>query len=172
MSGITVRTASDARPFWQLAAKASELEDTPSVRALGYPPHITLARYPEIPPALLFKGLSAFEGVKALSLTFDRIGIFDIEPIVLWLSPRHDRRLIDLHEKVHDIIVPLLCDAHYRPHQWTPHLTLAMAIPADRRTRALELAAQPFEPFTVTFDAAECVSWPPVRVMRSLPLRT
>ena len=170
MFGLTLRTGSDARPFWQLVDRASALESSPSVRGLGYPPHITLTRYSEVSLDLLLGAARAFEGEKAFPLTFDRVGVFDADPVVLWLSPQRDQRLIDLHAKVHDIIDPALCDPHYRPRQWKPHLTIAMSIPVAHRRQALELAALPFEPFRLTFDAAECVSWPPVRVLHTLQL--
>jgi len=167
MFGITIRTASDARPFWQLVDRASAFETVPSIRALGYPPHITLVRYSELAPDLLLRGLAVFEGEPAFSLTFDRIGVFDAESTVLWLSPRDDPRLLALQARLHEIIAPALCDPHYRPRQWTPHLTIAMSIAAARRGPALEFAMESFEPFSMTFDAADCVSWPPVQVLRT-----
>jgi 2'-5' RNA ligase len=170
MFGLTLRTGSDARPFWQLVDRASAFECSPSIRGLGYPPHITLTRYSEVSLDLLLGTARAFQGEQAFSLIFDRVGIFDADPIVLWLSPQYDQRLIDLHAKLHDIVDPVLCDPHYRPRQWKPHLTIAMSIAVAQRRQALELAAQPFEPFSMTFDAVECVSWPPVRVLHSLRL--
>lgn len=59
---------------------------------------------------------------------------------------------------------------HYRPGQWTPHLAIAMAIPANRREGALALAAGSFDLFSLVFDAVECVSWPPVRVVETAQL--
>jgi 2'-5' RNA ligase len=170
MMGITLRTASEARPFWQWVEKASAFEPASSIRALGYPPHLTLARYPAASPAILHEALALLAKEKPVSLSFDRIGWFDVDPLVLWLSPRADQRLIDLHAKIHGIVDPALCDPHYRPGQWTPHLTIAMAIPANRREEALALAAGSFEPFSLVFDAVECVSWPPVRVVETTQL--
>jgi len=168
MFGVTLRASPDAEPFWMLVDRASTLEHSSSIRALGYPPHITLTRYPEIAPDRLLETARAFEGETAISLAFDRIGVFDADPLVLWLSPQRDQRLMDLHAKAHGTIDPALCDPYYRPQQWTPHLTIAMSIPAERRTDALELAAQQIEPFILTFDAIECVSWPSVRVLQTV----
>lgn len=170
MFGITISATSDALPFWELVDEASRLEPTSSIRALAYPPHITLARYQQISPDLLFAAATAIEGQR-LALTFDRIGIFDTDPIVLWLSPRPDRHLLDMHDRLHKAAGSTLCDPYYRPKQWTPHLTLAMSIPSERRALALEFAERAFEPFSMTFETVECVSWPPVRVLRRLPLR-
>lgn len=170
MFGITLRAAGEATPFWELVDRASALEQASSIRALGYPPHITLTRYPEIDPEPFLSSVEAFEGSRTISLTFDRIGVFDADPLVLWLAPRRHLHLIDLHSKVHGIIDPAMCDPYYRPLQWIPHLTIAMSISIEHRSRALEFAARPIEPFSLTFDALEWVSWPPLRILRSAPL--
>lgn len=171
MFGIILRASVHASPFWRLVDKASALEREPSIRALGYPPHITLARYPGIAPALLLQAAEECAGEESCSLTFDRIGMFDVDPVVLWLSPRPNQRLSLLHGTIHRIISPDLCDPYYRPQGWTPHLTLAMAVSRARRTEALDFAAQPIEPFELLFDAVDCVSWPPIRVLHTIPLR-
>lgn len=170
MIGITLRTTSDARPFWQWVDKASAFEEASSIRALDYPPHLTLARYADVAPDILSKALAIFTKEEPVALTFDRIGLFDVDPLVLWLAPRNDRRLPDLHAKIPGIVGQALCDPHYRPGQWTPHLTIAMAIPAEWRTSALALATEQFEPFTLTFDVAESVAWPPLRVLGTTQL--
>ncbi|CAM5191118.1 hypothetical protein ARD30_09160 [Bosea thiooxidans] len=170
MIGITLHTASEARPFWLLVDRAAGLEASSSIRALGYPPHVTLVRYTGTSPDLLRDAAGLLETEAPFSLTFDRVGIFDVDPIVLWLSPQRDRRLVDLHAKIHRVVDPALCDPHYRPEQWRPHLTLAMAIPRTERERALALVAQRFEPFSLVFDVAECVAWPPIRVLSTLRL--
>ncbi|WP_082766927.1 2'-5' RNA ligase family protein [Bosea sp. PAMC 26642] len=165
MFGITLRTTSDAGPFWQWVARASAFEPSPSIRSLGYHPHITLTRYPDVSIDLLLSVARAFEGETPISLTFDRVSVFDTDPLVLWLSPRRSQRLLDLHARVHKIITPRLCDPHYRLREWVPHLTIALSVAIAQRSQSLELAAQPFEPFVMTFDAIDCVSWPPVRVL-------
>lgn len=170
MIGITLRTTSDARPFWQWVDRASAFEAASSIRALGYPPHLTLARYADVVPDILSKALAFFAKAEPVALTFDRIGLFDVDPLVLWLSPRSDQRLLDLHANIHGVVGPTLSDPYYRPGQWTPHLTIAMAIPAERRTSALALATEQFEPFTLTFDVAESVAWPPLRVLGTTQL--
>jgi len=170
MIGITLCTASEAGPFWQWVDRASAWEATSSIRALGYPPHFTLARYTDLSPQILHEALEPLRAEKPVSLTFNRIGLFDIDPLVLWLSPRSDRRLIDLHARIHETVGPALCDPYYRPGQWTPHLTIATSVPVDRRSEALALAAESFAPFSLVFDRAEIVSWPPVGVLETVQL--
>lgn len=170
MFGITLKSTAPAAPFWEHVDAASALEPRPSIRALDYAPHITLARYEDIDPVLLTGALAAFNGEAAFALTFDAIRTFDGDEIVLWLSPQPDERLFEAHARLHDTIAPLLCDPHYRPGAWTPHLTIAAAVPAGRREDALRLAGAEIAPFTLAFDAVDCLSWPPVTVLAEHPL--
>lgn len=172
MLGITLCTSSAAQPFWDKVDEASAFEDVPSVRRLGYRPHLTLARYSTIEPSVLRKGIEVFDGETAISLNFGRVEFFDIEPLVLWLAPRPDQRLLDLHSRLHAALEPEAapCDPHYAPAQWRPHLTVAMAIPASRRSDALKLVSRSIDAFALTFDSVDCVSWPPVQILHSLAL--
>lgn len=174
MFGITLSTSSTAQPFWDRVDAAAALENAPSVRALGYRPHITLARYATAEAPKLIRAMTAFESESAFSLAFDRIEMFDTEPLILWLSPRHDQRLLDAHARLHAVLKPesALCDPNYRPERWRPHLTIAAAIEASQRDRALELVSEPFAAFTLTFDLADCVSWPPLSILQTRRLAT
>ncbi|MFC5418677.1 2'-5' RNA ligase family protein [Bosea eneae] len=172
MLGITLSASSLAQPFWDQVDEASVLEGTPSIRALGYRPHLTLTRYSTIEPSVLRKGMEVFDRQAAISLYFDRVDFFDHDPLVLWLAPRQDQRLLDLHRRLHAALGPkaLPCDPHYAPEQWRPHLTLAMAIPASKRPDALQLVSRSLDAFELTFDSVDCVSWPPVQVLHRLAL--
>lgn len=170
MFGITLCTSSDASRFWRLVDMASTFESEPSIPALGYPPHLTLARYPEIATHLLLDAVREFRGEKPFPITFDRISIFEVDPVVLWLSPRREPRLLGIQARIHDLISVDLCDPYYRPKQWTPHMTLAMAIDRKRRKEALEFAARSIEPFELLFDRVDCVSAPPVQVLHTQTL--
>jgi 2'-5' RNA ligase len=108
----------------------------------------------------------AFAGASALNLTFARLDYFHTEPLVLWAEPSPLPALNSAYEAVHARIDPSLCHPHYRPGAWVPHCSLGTKIPADRRAEAITLAVQPIEPFQVTFDVADCVSFPPVVVLR------
>ncbi|WP_293798904.1 2'-5' RNA ligase family protein [uncultured Bosea sp.] len=170
MIGITLCTRSEAPPFWQWVDRASALEASSSIRALGYPPHLTLARYAGNSPDGLSGALAIVAEERPIALTFDRIGLFDVDPLVLWLSPRSDRHLIDLHARIHEIVGPALCDPYYRPGQWTPHLTLATAVPMERRENAVALTAESVAPFELVFDRVESVAWPPLQVLETVQL--
>jgi 2'-5' RNA ligase len=170
MFGITLSTQSTAQPFWALVDRASAFESSPSIRTLGYVPHITLSRYAAIAVDDLVGKIDTFAGEGPFELTFDKMSAFDTDPLVLWLSPKHDQRLLDLHERVQSFVNPGLCDPHYRPDLWRPHLTVATVISSEQRQAALAFAAGPIEPFKITFDRIDFVSWPPVCVLKTLDL--
>ncbi|WP_137390216.1 2'-5' RNA ligase family protein [Rhodoligotrophos defluvii] len=163
MLGITIRASLPARPFWQLVDLASSLfEREPSIAKLGYAPHLTLARYDQIDPARLVAGLDAFDRVQPMTLVFDRICVFDVEPLVLWLSPRQHPELLDVHARLHAIIGEQHGDPHYLPGVWRPHCTIASAVLPDRKAAARRFAEEPIEPLTLTFDSVDALEWPPV----------
>ncbi|MGO4567783.1 2'-5' RNA ligase family protein [Rhizobium sp. 2YAF20] len=170
MFGVTLSTQSTAQPFWALVDKASAFESSPSIRTLGYVPHITLSRYAAIVVDDIGAKIDTLAGEGAFELTFDKISAFDTDPLVLWLSPKHDQRLLELHERVQSFADPGLCDPHYSPDLWRPHLTVATAISSERRQAALAFAARPIEPFKITFDRIDFVSWPPTSVLKTRAL--
>jgi hypothetical protein len=168
MFGITLCSRSDAAGFWQWVDAASALEVGPSIRAMGYAPHITLSRFREIDPARLTDAMAALDDQAPFVLIFDRLAVFDVAPLVIWLSPRPEERLAALQARLHGLIGPAPAhDAHYAPEAWRPHLTVAMSVPVAHRQKALSFSAQPIEPFDLVFDQIDCVAWPPVCVLAS-----
>jgi 2'-5' RNA ligase len=159
-------TNSTAEPIQGLWDQVAHFETAPSMAALDYPPHITLAVYYDIDPTHLKTALaSAFAGASAFNFTFARLDYFDTKPLVLWAAPLALPALIEAHRAVHALIDPGRCHPHYRPDAWIPHCTLGTKIRMDQRAEAITLAAQPIQPFRVTFDVADCVSFPPVVVL-------
>jgi 2'-5' RNA ligase len=170
---INLRADNDSaeaiRALWR---RTEEIEETPSMAPLNYPPHITLALYDDIEEDVLRGAMQdTFAKQPALTVTFDCIRLFDRPSPVLWAAPKDISALLPLHGRLHSLIDPALCRPYYRPGAWVPHCTVAMQVRADRRPQALALAAEPIEPFDVVFDVGDCVSTHPVRVIgeRALP---
>lgn len=160
-------TADPIRALWQEVAR---LESHPSMEALGYPPHVTLAVYDDIPPIRASDVLrEAFAGRPALRLTFTRLRFFD-DPLVLWAESSPSADLTSAHARVHACIDPQLCHPHYRPGAWVPHCTLGTQILLKYREEALALAARPIPSFEVVFDVVDWVSFAPVVVIAEQPL--
>lgn len=173
MSGAVVLASTNEsgeriRRLWD---RIGAFEDMPSMSSLGYRPHITLAVYEEIDARELSEAVhSVFGTARSVRVVFDRIRYFDSSPLVLWASPKDSSRLAELHAVLHGRIDPALCHRHYRPGHWVPHCTLATRVLDEKREEALAFAATPLEPFEVVFDSADCVDFPPVRIIESVDL--
>jgi 2'-5' RNA ligase len=169
---ITLKAANDtASPIRTLWEQVSRFEDQPSMRALNYPPHITLAVYEHIDGDRLHSALTnAFAGMPALRLAFDGIRHFDGVPLVLWAEPSSSAHLARAHATIHAEIDPALCQLHYRPGTWVPHCTLGMRVSEKHRAEALAFADRFVDPFEVVFDTADWVSFPPVSVIQERAL--
>jgi len=142
-------------------------EESPSMRALGYAPHFTFAIYDRDDIAEITRQNAidrAARGQTELRLTFDRIGVFEGPPLVLWADPGPHGALLGMHRAVHDVIDPALCRAYYRPGFWVPHCTLGMNIRQDRRTDAIAFARGFRGGVEAIFDVIDCVTFPPLRV--------
>jgi 2'-5' RNA ligase len=156
-------TADPIRALWD---QVSLFEEAPSMVALNYPPHITLAIYGDVAPDLLKATLRrGFTGAPALRLTFTRLRFFDSNPLVLWADPSPSPALAEAYAAVHACIDPAQCYPRYRPGAWIPHCTLGTQIKAEHRADAIALAALSIEPFDVLFDVVDCVCFPPVAVL-------
>jgi 2'-5' RNA ligase len=161
-------TASKIRALWE---QASRFEDQSSMHALAYPPHITLAIYDDIERDEVISALdAAFLGKSVFRIAFNGLRYFEATPFVLWAEPTFCSALNQAHAKLHDLIDPALCRAHYRPDAWVPHCTLATQVKSDCLSEALEFANRAIKPFEVVFDTADCVNFPPVAIIKECAL--
>ena len=157
------------RALWQ---SASAFEKWPTMESLAYPPHITVAIYPEIDVPTLSSALEeAFGGMRKLIIPFRRLGYFESpDAIVLWASPEIPEVFRTAVAKVHTRIGIDRCAPYYRPEAWVPHCSLALSAGLDRRDAAIAFANRPIESFEVVFDLADCVSFLPVKVLQECRL--
>jgi 2'-5' RNA ligase len=169
---ISLKCLNDtASPVFKLWDETATFEETASMRALNYPPHITLAVYQEIAVDRLGEAAErVFRIPPAVTLSFSGIGYFENEFLVLWARPNHDERLFQLHAALHWEIDPVHCHEHYRPRNWVPHCTIATKIPKAKSQAAINWANRNRMKFWVTLDAADCVRFPPVEVLNEIGL--
>ena len=169
---ITVKAVNEtARPILSLWEQIGRFESRPSMRSLGYPPHITLAVYDDVARDVLGSVVEAvFAGTPALRVTFDGVRHFDGAPLVLWASPTPCAGLAQAHAAIHGRVDPSRCRAHYRPGAWVPHCTLGTEVLEARRQDALDFARRAVVSFDVVFDVADGVAFPPVEVIRGCAL--
>ncbi|KAA1178299.1 2'-5' RNA ligase family protein [Rhizobium tropici] len=164
-------TDDSASPVLNLWREASRFESSPSMQALDYPPHLTFAVYEDIAlSSLVAAAQKAFANLPPLSVEFSGIGHFPNEMLVLWARPADDRILRRIHRAIHDEIDPALCHEHSRPDRWQPHCTIAMKISASAAEQALTWAAAKEARFTLSFDAVDCLSFPPIEILGEVKL--
>lgn len=86
---IVLKCANDsAAPVLDLWREASRFETTPSMEALNYPPHLTLAVYQDIEMSSLVAAVQKiFGSMPPVSIEFSGIGHFPNEMLVLWGAP-------------------------------------------------------------------------------------
>ena len=164
----TNETAAEVFKLWD---EVAVFEHTPSMRALNYPPHFTLAVYEECPSDPLDDVFDrAFGSQFEVSIDFSRISYFQNEFLVLWARPVVNDALLRMHAALHREIDSGICHEHYRPGNWVPHCTLATKVPQAKSAEALSWAKQSRKQFSVTFDTADCVRFPPVDVLTEVRL--
>lgn len=169
--GINLRVNGDASPYWELVDRASALEADPTIRAMGYPPHITLAKYDEVGVDDLKRAINKVAEGSRLTLTFDRLGSFDPGFLILWAAPTRRHELEMLHELVHSMINPARCNPAYRPSSWVPHCTIALRVDNRNRSAANRLLDKGISPFSLTFDVVDFVAAPPIAILGERKLK-
>ncbi|WP_370677709.1 2'-5' RNA ligase family protein [Pleomorphomonas sp. PLEO] len=170
--GISIKCLNEtASPVMKLWDEASSFESVASMRQLNYPPHITLAVLTENLAGVDAVLDDVFGSQPSLCIPFVEIRYFENDFLVLWARPRDDHDLLKLHARLHRHIDPAICEQHYRVGGWTPHCSLATRVPAASAGEAKQWAQQKRTEFTVVFDAADIVHFPPVVVEREHRLR-
>ncbi len=168
--GFALSLRSDNASALAVAAlwdRVGAFEETPSMRALDYPPHLTLAIYDSddvSEQAACAAVAEAVVGQVALRISFD-IRTFQGPPLVLWLAPETKEPLLRLHRAIHSKIDPTLCRSYYRPGHWIPHCTLGTRIRDERNHDALAFAESFRGGLQVQFDAIDCMAFPPLRLV-------
>lgn len=169
--GITLKscnaTAAEILKLWE---EASLFEPKGSMHELGYPPHITLAVFAQRPPKISACMREVFTTQRKLSIAFDAVDYFDNDVVVLWAKPVANQDLLRLHNRLHSHFDPFACDEHYRVGHWSPHCSLATKVPQSARSNAIAWANSRKLAFTVEFDFADFVQFPPVLIHENFDL--
>ncbi|TRB17112.1 2'-5' RNA ligase family protein [Rhizobium rhizogenes] len=170
--GISLKSCNaTAVEILRLWDEASIFEPKGSMRELGYPPHVTLAVFEQWPGDVSAILTEVFSAQEKLPIIFDAVKYFDSEAMVLWAKPRSDHALSYLHDRLHRHFDPLSCHEHYRIDRWVPHCSLATKVPPSAKRAAIQWAESRRLSFTVEFDVADFVQFPPVVVQEELRLR-
>jgi 2'-5' RNA ligase len=151
--------------------RCDALENTSSMAALNYPPHITLAVFDEDPGELAPLLKELFTGLPELRIRFTSLGMFRApHGLVLWAAPELPEILLMAHRRIHASVNPDHSRRNYQPERWVPHSTIANGVSPARLPDIESLIAEPLDSFEVRFDVVDYVEYPPVRVIAELPL--
>lgn len=135
---------------------------------LGYPPHITLAIYPdETPVHRLSTALeAACRSWEPLPIRLSGLGAFPGDGTVLWAVPVVTAELLDRHRTVQNALSDFNNHALYRPEAWVPHVTLSG--PLRDPGAALTALLSNWKPITGFLDRVDLLRFRPVKVLQSL----
>jgi 2'-5' RNA ligase len=163
---LDARSSATVRRIWERLA-AQGISDF--MAGVDVSPHLCLASYERADEARLADVFAQFcDEATPLPVEFHNVGVFPRPEPILFLAPRVSAALIDRHAAFHALAedAGLECHPYYRPANWVPHCTLAMRMTAAALPRCFaEIAdlADAWQPLAATLNAAELVSYYPVR---------
>jgi 2'-5' RNA ligase len=109
---------------------------------IGSRPHVSLADFEQIDPAILCAELETFaEKTSSLPVTLSAVGVFPTTEGVVYMAPVVTQELLTLHMRFHERL-NALCIAsslYYRPGHWVPHCTCAAELPPQKILAAVEI---------------------------------
>ena len=111
----------------------------------GFRPHLTLGIFGEIDVQRAASVLDEFAGCfPVIPVAFASLGIFLLEPPVLFVAPVATPELLVRHAWLHERLsgIALHPDPPYLPGSWVPHCTIAAEIPASALPGVVTLASQ------------------------------
>ncbi|MDI3306275.1 MAG: 2'-5' RNA ligase family protein [Acetobacteraceae bacterium] len=164
---LDAASAASIEAMWRALAEAG-LDD--GCLRPGYPPHVTLAVYPDDAPVPQLDATVMLLAKEwdIMPIELAGLGIFPGPDPVLWVAPVPTAGLLACQAALVAALHGLRCDGHYRPGHWMPHVTLGRVGAA---ARALEILA-PLWPGAMTgrLERLDLVRFRPVTVLRSLAL--
>ncbi len=162
-------TCDPLRALWN---EFGELEPSPSMQAMDYPPHLTLAIWEDIAQDHLTATLNnLFDNFTEVTARITHLNFFEApHAIIAWAAPELPDAVADLHARLHASIADPPSRLNYQPGHWIPHCSLATNIPPQQKQAALDLVHRAIDPFEVVFDVADIASFLPVEVLHKKQL--
>lgn len=152
------------RLLWQALADAGLSRE---MLELGYPPHVTLLVADDEDAEDAMRRALRCGKDRSLSITLGGVNRFEGTQVV-WLSSDGGEALALLHADLAAQIPLGAIRPHYRPGQWTPHMTLQTQGDAHA---AMELVRPLWhQPMTLRATRLELARFLPVEVLESVAL--
>jgi 2'-5' RNA ligase len=153
-------TESAIRAMWKQLADAGvsrTLHDGP------YRPHVTLAVFETIDREAFVPAIRQhLSSLRPLPVVFAGLGIFLNDPLTVYLSVTPSDRLLHLHRDVHELLRGRAQGPtpYYLQDSWTPHATLAFALPRTMLPKAMDLLSAIALPFEGVVDRLGVIDTP------------
>lgn len=141
----------------------------------GTKPHVSIAIYENLDIETFRIKLQKFSYQRnPLDIILASIGIFASECPVVFLAPIVTSGLLKFHKEFHEFFKELGDSAwdYYRPEKWVPHCTLAMNIPGEMVSRAVELARHFALPIYGTLQRVGVIEFSPNKQLFEYDLYT
>jgi 2'-5' RNA ligase len=120
----------------------------------GLPPHLTLAEFNTDRLDDVAQSLSVLARtvLQPIPIRLASAGFFPGDPLVLYLAPIVDERLLELHRQVNGALEPhcAVFSPLYREENWVPHCTLALELDQTAFAAAVQALVACFSPLEST----------------------
>jgi len=121
---------------------------------LGALPHISLAVYNDnINHLELIKNLEKFQ-LNKVNINFKNIGYFCSNENAIFLCPKINYELLDLHKRYHEEFKESIKNEweYYLPENWIPHCSIAFEVSNEDFIKTIRILKNDFEPIDVTIE--------------------
>lgn len=121
---------------------------------LGALPHISLAVYNDnINHLELIKNLEKFQ-LNKVNISFKNIGYFCSNENAIFLCPKINYELLDLHKRYHEEFREYIKNEweYYLPENWIPHCSIAFEVSNEDFIKTIRILKNDFEPIDVTIE--------------------
>jgi len=136
-------------------------------------PHLTLAIYDTLDSQAGEARLHDLAGANlVLPVVFPSLGMFTRPMSAVFLAPRVDIALLELHAQVHQVFKDIVtgADDYYLPGKWVPHCALALELDKATAIKVIEKAIQMPLPLVGRIIELGAIEARPVRHLFGFPL--
>lgn len=164
---------SEARILSTIQALAERGGVNPEYRDMGMRPHLTLAEFNTCHFGEVRNVLRQLAGaLPSFPIRFGSIGIFPLEPAVLFHAPIVDDVLFSFHRSLNMALKPLCSEfsALYQERSWVAHCTLALNLTTHELLNGISFLSSGFEAVDAHFAGLDVYSCCPFRCLETYPL--
>lgn len=159
--------------FQTLWRTLSEKQISSVLPAVGSHPHISFVAFETVDIGGLYEPLRAFaERIEPFTVKLSAIGVFPSAEGVVYIAPVVTGEMLEVHGMLHrclnELGVPSI--SYYRPGQWIPHCTVAINLPPEKVSVAVEICRSSDVFGDARLVKVGLVEFRPVRVHYRFPL--